>query len=67
MNLIIIDGLDASGKDTQALRLHSFLRNQGKTVGVGERGMSEIKKCPEFRAFFSEPSQSAVVVNFFFD
>ena len=32
MVLIIIDGLDASGKDTQALRLRSFLRKQGKTV-----------------------------------
>jgi dTMP kinase len=30
--LIIIDGLDASGKNTQALRLRSFLRNQRKTV-----------------------------------
>jgi dTMP kinase len=30
--LISIDGLDASGKDTQALLLRSFLRNQRKTV-----------------------------------
>ena len=29
---IIVDGLDASGKSTQALRLHNFLRNHGKTV-----------------------------------
>jgi len=29
---IVIDGLDASGKSTQAVRLHSFLRNLGKTV-----------------------------------
>ena len=32
--LIIIDGLDASGKSTQALKLYSFLRNHGKTVFV---------------------------------
>jgi len=29
---IVIDGLDASGKSTQALRLYNFLRNHGKTV-----------------------------------
>lgn len=29
---IIIDGLDASGKNTQAIRLSDFLRNHGKTV-----------------------------------
>lgn len=29
---IVIDGLDASGKSTQALRLYYFLRDQGKTV-----------------------------------
>jgi len=29
---IVIDGLDASGKSTQALRLCTFLRNRGKTV-----------------------------------
>ncbi|MGF3522602.1 MAG: thymidylate kinase [Candidatus Bathyarchaeia archaeon] len=28
---IVIDGLDASGKTTQALRLSRFLQNQGKT------------------------------------
>ena len=32
MVLIIIDGLDASGKSTQALRLSSFLKRQGRTV-----------------------------------
>ena len=32
MVFIIVDGLDASGKSTQALRLHNFLRNHGKTV-----------------------------------
>ena len=32
MVLIIIDGLDASGKSTQALKLSNFLREQGKTV-----------------------------------
>ena len=32
--LIIIDGLDASGKSTQALKLYSFLTNHGKTVFV---------------------------------
>lgn len=32
MVFIIIDGLDASGKTTQALRLYRFLRDQGKTV-----------------------------------
>ncbi len=32
MVLIVIDGLDASGKSTQALRLSSFLRRQGRTV-----------------------------------
>ena len=32
MVLIVIDGLDASGKSTQALRLCSFLRRQGRTV-----------------------------------
>jgi len=30
--LIIIDGLDASGKNTQAIRLADFLKKQGKTV-----------------------------------
>jgi len=30
--LIVIDGLDASGKSTQALRLYSFLKNHRKTV-----------------------------------
>jgi dTMP kinase len=30
--LVVIDGLDASGKDTQALRLCTFLRNRGNTV-----------------------------------
>lgn len=34
MVFIVIDGLDASGKTTQALRLYHFLRNQGKTVYV---------------------------------
>ena len=29
---IIVDGLDASGKSTQALRLYNFLRNHRKTV-----------------------------------
>ena len=29
---IVIDGLDASGKSTQALKLYNFLRNHGKTV-----------------------------------
>ncbi len=29
---IIIDGLDGSGKSTQAMRLLRFLRNNGKTV-----------------------------------
>ena len=32
MVLIIIDGLDASGKSTQALRLCDFLKKQGGTV-----------------------------------
>lgn len=32
MVLLIIDGLDASGKTTQALRLSDFLRNRGKSV-----------------------------------
>ena len=34
MVLIVIDGLDASGKSTQALRLFNFLKNQGGTVYV---------------------------------
>jgi dTMP kinase len=29
---VVIDGLDASGKSTQALELRSFIRGQGKTV-----------------------------------
>ncbi|MGQ9530207.1 MAG: thymidylate kinase [Candidatus Bathycorpusculaceae bacterium] len=29
---IVIDGLDASGKSTQALRLYNFIKNSGKTV-----------------------------------
>ncbi|MGC8895939.1 MAG: thymidylate kinase [Candidatus Bathyarchaeia archaeon] len=29
---IVIDGLDASGKSTQAFRLYNFLKNNGKTV-----------------------------------
>lgn len=29
---VVIDGLDASGKSTQALKLYTFLRNKGKTV-----------------------------------
>ena len=32
MVLVVIDGLDASGKSTQAFRLCNFLRNHGKTV-----------------------------------
>ena len=32
MTLIVIDGLDASGKSTQALRLCKVLNNRGKTV-----------------------------------
>ena len=32
MVFIVIDGLDASGKSTQALKLCNFLRNRGKTV-----------------------------------
>jgi len=32
--LIVIDGLDASGKSSQALRLYSSLRNRGKSVCV---------------------------------
>jgi dTMP kinase len=32
MQFIVIDGLDASGKTTQAYRLLRFLRNQGRTV-----------------------------------
>ena len=32
MVFVIIDGLDASGKSTQAFRLCNFLRNHGKTV-----------------------------------
>ena len=32
MVFIVIDGLDASGKSTQALRLYSFLHNCGKTT-----------------------------------
>jgi len=30
--LIVIDGLDASGKSTQALELDKFIRDQGKTI-----------------------------------
>jgi dTMP kinase len=30
--LVIVDGLDASGKSTQALRLYNFFRNHRKTV-----------------------------------
>jgi dTMP kinase len=29
---IVIDGLDASGKSTQAIRLYNFLKDNGKTV-----------------------------------
>jgi len=29
---VVVDGLDASGKSTQALKLYSFLRKRGKTV-----------------------------------
>lgn len=32
MKIIIIDGLDASGKSTQGLKLYKFLQNQGKTI-----------------------------------
>ena len=32
MELIVIDGLDASGKSTQGLKLYKFLLSQGKTV-----------------------------------
>ena len=32
MVFIVIDGLDASGKSTQALNLYNFLRKKGKTV-----------------------------------
>ena len=32
MIFIVIDGLDASGKSTQALELYKFIRGQGKTV-----------------------------------
>lgn len=32
MEIIIIDGLDASGKSTQGLKLYKFLQNQGKTA-----------------------------------
>jgi dTMP kinase len=32
MVFIVIDGLDASGKSTQAFRLRDFLRSKGKTV-----------------------------------
>jgi dTMP kinase len=31
---VVIDGLDASGKSTQALKLYSFLRDKGKAVYV---------------------------------
>jgi len=30
--LIVIDGLDAAGKSTQAIRLYNFLKKHGKTV-----------------------------------
>ncbi|MEM3700249.1 MAG: thymidylate kinase [Candidatus Bathyarchaeia archaeon] len=32
MVFIVIDGLDASGKNTQAFRLYNFLKSNGKTV-----------------------------------
>jgi len=32
MVFIVIDGLDASGKSTQAIRLYKFLKDNGKTV-----------------------------------
>ena len=32
MVFIVIDGLDASGKSTQALKLYNFLKKHGKTV-----------------------------------
>lgn len=32
MSLIVIDGLDAAGKSTQALGLYEYLRRSGKTV-----------------------------------
>jgi dTMP kinase len=32
MVFVVIDGLDASGKSTQALELRNFIRDQGKTV-----------------------------------
>ena len=34
MVFVVIDGLDASGKSTQALELYEFIRGQGKTVLV---------------------------------
>ncbi|MDH5754926.1 MAG: thymidylate kinase [Candidatus Bathyarchaeota archaeon] len=32
MVFVVIDGLDASGKSTQAFKLYNFLKNHGKTV-----------------------------------
>ena len=32
MDFIVLDGLDASGKSTQALELYKFMRDQGNTV-----------------------------------
>ena len=32
MVFVVIDGLDASGKSTQAVRLYNFLKDNGKTV-----------------------------------
>jgi dTMP kinase len=64
--LVIIDGLDASGKSTQALKLHSFFTNNGKTVFVRFHPSNDNFFGIKAKGFLYEKGKSAHFVAAFF-
>jgi dTMP kinase len=64
--LLIIDGLDASGKSTQALKLYSFFTNNGKTVFMRFHPSNDNFFGAKARRFLYEKGKSAHFAAAFF-
>jgi dTMP kinase len=56
---VVIDGLDASGKDTQAMRLRDFLESNGKTVFLRVHPSSDNLLGARARQFLLSKGKSA--------
>ena len=59
MVFVVIDGLDASGKDTQAMRLRGFLESNGKTVFLRVHPSSDNLLGTRARQFLFSKGKSA--------